>query len=90
VPTRVKEQACTALGKRNREAASTSTVEYNGERIDKAKLRRYMISIARQDNALQLGNNMLVPPEPRFPVGLIEKLASYIGICHTKLSRPRR
>jgi hypothetical protein len=75
VPTRIKEQACTALGKRTREAASTSIVEYNGERIDKAKLRRYMISLARQDNALRLSNNVLVPPEPRFPLELIENFS---------------
>ncbi|KAE9373954.1 hypothetical protein N431DRAFT_557867 [Stipitochalara longipes BDJ] len=60
VPTSVKEQACKVLGKRSRDAASTSTVEYNGERIDKAKLRRYMISLARQDNALRLGNNVFL------------------------------
>lgn len=66
VPTSVKEEACKALGKRSREAASTSIVEYNGERIGKAKLRRYMISLARQDNALRLSNNVLVPQDPRF------------------------
>jgi hypothetical protein len=58
VPKAVKEEACKALGKRSRDATSTSVVEYKGEVIDKTKLRRHMIALARQHNALRLSNNV--------------------------------
>jgi hypothetical protein len=58
VPKAVKEEACKALGKRSRDATSTPIVEYKGEMIDKTKLRRHAIALARQHNALRLGNNV--------------------------------
>ena len=58
VPKVVKEEACRALGKRSRDAMSTSVVEYKGEGIDKTKLRRHMIALARQQDALRLSNNV--------------------------------
>lgn len=83
VPTSVKEEACTALGKRTRGATSTSTVEYNGERIGKAKLRRSMITLARQDNIVRLSQNVWVSQHFKTFSSLMVTLASSIGTYHT-------
>lgn len=58
IPEKVKEEACYALGKRSRDHTSTPTVEYNGEEIEKAKLRRYMISKAKQNEAFLKNTKM--------------------------------
>jgi hypothetical protein len=64
VPSAKKEAAVKALGKRVREGStSTSLVTYKGNRVDKKRLRRYMVEQERalqKNEALELGNNMYV------------------------------
>ena len=62
IPGTVKDSAILALGKRIRDSNSTPAVRYNGQEIDKKRLRRHISDTEKKredaDSNIQLSNNV--------------------------------